>query len=217
MSLVRCRMQLLVYLLWAEVPVSVGFSRTAVLFWSISSLCDPGWDLDSWIFSLLVCQVGRIRYKPYWLECETWGWSLTFPSCFPELLFMISLLPGSLGCFFFVFFLRSFRNLEFCLFCCSVTLSWLGLHSDPCAEVDRGKKPQGDTLPFWNHNSNRKILLSVVILVDFLSWWPPLPDCFWKPTGSLCSDLTTNVVTLSCFEALRKSIWTVYKLLLKGK
>ena len=110
MSLVRCRMQLLVYLLWAEVPVSVGFSRTAVLFWSISSLCDPGWDLDSWIFSLLVCQVGRIRYKPYWLECETWGWSLTFPSCFPELLFMISLLPGSLGfffCFFFFFCARS--------------------------------------------------------------------------------------------------------------
>lgn len=45
---------------------------------------------------------GRIRYKPYWLECETWGWSLTPPSCFPELLFMISLLPCSLGFFFFL-------------------------------------------------------------------------------------------------------------------
>lgn len=41
---------------------------------------------------------------------------------------------------------------EFCLFCCSLTLSWLGLHPDPCAEVDR-EKQQGYTLPFWNHNS----------------------------------------------------------------
>ena len=143
MSLVRCRMQLLVYLLWAEVPVSVGFSRTAVLFWSISSLCDPGWDLDSWIFSLLVCQVGRIRYKPYWLECETWGWSLTFPSCFPELLFMISLLPGSLGFFCFFFFFARVQKLGvlFILLLCDSFM--IGLTFWPMCRGGQRKKATG--------------------------------------------------------------------------
>ena len=165
----------------------------------------------------MVCQVGRIRYKPYWV------WNLGLIIDFSRLLswaplhdLTTSRFPRFL--FFFFFFVTLFRNLEFCLLCCSVTLSWLRLHSDPCAEVDRGKQQQGYTLPFWNHNSYQtKILLSVLVLEDFLSWWPPLPGFLCKPMGSLCSDLTTNVVTLSCFEVLRKSIWTVYKLLLKGK
>lgn len=92
----------------------------------------------------------------------TWVWNLGLIMDFSSLVSWAPLHDLTTSWFprFFFFFGALFRNLEFCLFCCSVTLSWLGLHSDPCAEVDRGKSNRGIHYPFEIITlSNRKILL----------------------------------------------------------
>lgn len=141
------------------VPVLVQFSRIAVLFESISDLWDPVWDLgnlDSLVLNLLLCQVGADpSHRDLRVNLAVQIYGVAFLSSSVS---MISRLPASLGSLF-ISSGHKLGSLYSSLLLC-LTPSWLGLHPDPCGEGDRGKKQQGFVLPFWNHNYQRKVLLS---------------------------------------------------------